>query len=69
MAEDIAPEESPTTRHDVPWCPLSGAPCRRNCAWADLEVEMREDGFSESILCAMAVIAGNFLNLGGFEEI
>lgn len=44
------------------WCPLSKEPCREDCAWADVVVEMTEDGMDKSVVCAIAVIGGFLLD-------
>ena len=80
MAEDMSPRPgsappAPAVPPDAPearraaWCPLSGLPCRRDCAWAALGGEMADDGFYEEVLCAVAVIAGHFLGAAGLEEV
>ena len=45
------------------WCPLSGKPCRTDCAWALVEYEMDWEGIGRSVFCVMALIGGHIINL------
>lgn len=43
------------------WCPLSQDSCREDCAWADVEYEISDDGVSNETFCAIAILAGKCL--------
>lgn len=46
-------------------CPLRNAPCTDQCAWADIQYELSDDGVGREIYCAVAIIAGHLLNESG----
>lgn len=58
MGVDLSPFEEP----DI-WCPMSGGNCRSNCAWADVTVEIDEDGIDRRIYCAVTLFVANALNV------
>lgn len=44
------------------FCPFTKEDCREDCALADIEYDISEDGISNETFCAFAVIAGWCLN-------
>ncbi len=46
------------------WCPISGQPCRSDCAWLDEEYDIDDDGVTREVFCAVAVIAGRCIGDG-----
>lgn len=44
-------------------CPLLDRSCTEECAWADVQYEISEDGVANETFCAVAVIAAKLIVL------
>lgn len=42
-------------------CPLLDRPCTEDCAWADVQYELNEDGVANETFCAVAIIAAKLI--------
>ena len=42
-------------------CPLLDRPCTEDCAWADVQYELTEDGVANETFCAVAIIAAQLI--------
>lgn len=54
---------------DPIFCPLTKENCRDDCAWADIAIELDEDGATKETYCAIAVIAAKLIVMDDEEEI
>lgn len=51
------------------FCPLTKENCRDDCAWADIAVELDEDGVTREVFCAITVLAAKLIILDEEEDI
>lgn len=49
-------------------CPLLNRPCTEDCAWADVQYEINEDGVANETFCAVAVIAAKLIVMEDEDE-
>lgn len=49
-------------------CPLLDRPCTEDCAWADVQYELNEDGVANETFCAVAIIAAKLIVMEDEED-